>query len=149
MTGPARFAIAAWAATLLCWGGQDPGLEQIGRIADLERRSRQALAFALEQFDAAVAAYRSGDVEKGKQALGTMGAAVKMAVEALQATGKHPRRHPRHFKHAEIRTRKLLRQLSEERARALLEDRDDFDDAIRDVEKANVDLLLGIMSRRD
>ncbi len=130
-------------------GAEHPGLARIEAIADLERRSRESLEFALGEFEAAVTAYGAGDPDRGRSALETVGKAVEIAVEALHSTGKHPRRHPRHFKRAEIRTRKLLGQMKQAQSRAHLQDQGDFEAAIQRVEKANGVLLLGIMSRRD
>ena len=149
MTRRVASALALCAAALRCLGAEHPGLAPIESIADLERRSRQALQFAVAQFEVAVTAYGASEFGRGKIALDAIAEAVEMAVDALQATGKHPRRHPRHFKHAEIRTRKLLQQLRDAQRKAHVEDQADFEAPIKRVEKANGVLLLGIMSRRD
>ena len=141
--------LAIHAAALSCLAWQHPGLARIEAISDLERRSREALEFALVEFEAAVTAYGSGELDRGKVALDGVAKAVEMAVDSLQSTGKHPRRHPRHFKRAEIRTRKLLGQMKQAQQKAHLEDQADFEAAIQRVERANGTLLLGIMSRRD
>lgn len=130
-------------------GSQHAGLAQIEAEPDLERRSRKALEFAQAEFEAAVSAYGSAELDRGREALDRVAKAVEMAVDALQSTGKHPRRHPRHFKRAEIRTRRLLGRMRDEQEKAHLQDQPDFEAVIRRVEKANGILLLGIMSRRD
>lgn len=147
MTGRVRTVLLGMAA-LCCQAGQHPSLARIEAVPDMERRSRQALAFASTQLQRAVDAYRAGNLELGQQELESLVHAVEMAVDSLEATGKHPRRHPRHFKHAEIRTRKLLQQLRRAQSNAHLEDQDDFEGPIRTVERANGKLLLGIMSPR-
>ena len=86
-----------------------------------------------------------GDLAKGARELDALGEAVELAVESLEGTGRNPRRHPRPFKRAEIQTRTLLLQLREARLEAHLEDLEAFDGAIQRVEKANSQLLLGIM----
>lgn len=149
MTRRAGAVLAFCAAALSCLRAEHPGLARIEAIADLERRSRESLEFALAEFEAAVTAFGAGDLERGRNALDAVGKAVEMAVDSLQSTGKHPRRHPRHFKRAEIRTRKLLGQMRQAQGKAYLEDQGDFEAAIQRVEKANGILLLGIMSRRD
>ena len=141
--------LAIHATALSCLASQHPGLARIEAISDLERRSREALEFALVEFEAALTAYGSGELDRGKAALDGVAEAVEMAVDSLQSTGKHPRRHPRHFKRAEIRTRKLLGQMKRAQQKAHLEDQADFEAAIQRVETANGILLLGIMSRRD
>lgn len=143
------------AGTLLFWtvsavsAEQHPGLGSIQAIQDAERRSKAALEFAKRCLDNAVKAYRQDDLAAGKRELAAIGDAVELAVQALESTGKHPRRHPRHFKNAEIRTRRLLQQLHEARRKAHLEDLPDFDEPIQRVEQANRQLLLGIMSPRN
>lgn len=143
------------AGALLLWTAsavpaeQHPGLGPIQSIQDPERRSKAALEFAKRCLDSAVKAYRQDDLDAGKRELAAIGEAVELAVQALESTGKHPRRHPRHFKNAEIRTRRLLQQLHEARRKAHLEDFADFDEPIQRVEQANRQLLLGIMSPRN
>ena len=147
MTRRGRTVLLGMAA-LCCQAGQHPSLARIEAVPGMERRSRQALAFASTQLQRAVDAYRAGNLELGQHELEGLVQAVEMAVDSLEATGKHPRRHPRHFKHAEIRTRKLLQQLRRAQSNAHLEDQDDFEGPIRKVERANGKLLLGIMSPR-
>ena len=147
MTRYARTVLLGMAA-LCCQAGQPPSLARIEAISDMERRSRQALEFAYTQLQRAVDAYQAGNLDRGRQELESLVQAVDMAVDSLEATGKHPRRHPRHFKHAEIRTRKLLQQLRRAQIDAHLDDQEDFDGPIRRVEQANGKLLLGIMSPR-
>ncbi len=145
MTRRALAAALAWAVAA---PAQTSGLDRIRRSPDPERRSRQALEFAQVQLDAAIDAYRENDTGGGEAALDLIGDAVELVAESLRSTGKHPRRHPRHFKHAEIRTRQLLEQLRDARRDAHLQDQGDFDDPIERVERANAELLLGIMSPR-
>ena len=142
----AAAALLATAAVRL--GAQRTDLDRIRSIPDLVKRSREAIQLARSQFDAAMDLYGADDAEAGGEALELIAEAVETAVASLQSTGKHPRRHPRHFKHAEIRTRELLERLREARIEAHLLDQADFDDPIRRIEKANADLLLGIMSKR-
>jgi len=141
-------ALLFWAA-LAVPAEQHPGLEPIEAIQDAERKSKTALEFAKRCLDNATKAYRQDDLDAGKRELAAIGDAVELAVQALESTGKHPRRHPRHFKNAEIRTRRLLQQLHEARRKAHLEDLADFDEPIRRVEQVNRQLLLGIMSPRN
>ena len=141
-------ALLFWTASAVS-AEQHPGLGSIQSMQDPERRSKAALEFAKRCLDSAVKAYRQDDLDAGKRELAAIGEAVDLAVQALESTGKHPRRHPRHFKNAEIRTRRLLQQLHEARRKAHLEDFADFDEPIQRVEQANRQLLLGIMSPRN
>ena len=144
-----RCALLLVAAALCCLGAQRGRLAEIEAIADRETRSRQALAFAWNQLDIASKAYQSDEPAAGRQALGGIGEAVALAVTSLEATGKYARRHPRHFKHAEIRTRKLLLQLKQLRGKLYLGDQGDLDGLIEQIEAANARLLRGLMGPRE
>ncbi len=132
----------------LCLAAEPPELDRIRTIPDPEKRSRQALQYARSQLEAALNAYQERESAKGRASLSLLVESVEMATESLQSTGKHPRRNPRHFKHAEIATRRLLAELRQGRRAAILQDQSDFDEPIRRVESANHTLLHGILSPR-
>ena len=138
--------ILAWMAGLVCQAAQHPDLATIEATQDRERRSRLALEFAQTRIDTAMRAYQMDDLDKGARELEALGAAVELAVKSLESTGRNPRRSPGPFKRAEIQTRKLLQQLHHVRREAHPDDREAFDRAIQRVEKANGQLLLGIMA---
>ncbi|HSP66739.1 MAG TPA: hypothetical protein VLN48_03360 [Bryobacteraceae bacterium] len=77
----------------------------------LEKRSELALKYADSALDSARDAYKKGDVEASKAALGEVEAGVKLSYDSLMATGKDPRRSSRPFKDAEKSTRQILRRL--------------------------------------
>ena len=145
MTSRATCLILAWVAGMVCQAAQHPGLAAIEATQDRERRSRLALEFARARIDTATQAYRVDNLAKGARELEALGAAVELAVKSLESTGRNPRRNPGPFKRAEIQTRRLLQQLHQARREAHPDDRDAFDGAIARVEKANDQLLLGIM----
>ena len=140
-----RLAGLVYVVGLSCLGAQQGSLAEVEAIADRETRSRRALAFAWNQLDVASKAYQSDNVAAGRQALESIGKAVDLAVTSLEATGKYARRHPRHFKHAEIRTRKLVAQLKQVQGKLYLGDQGDFDGIIEKIEVANARLLRGLM----
>ena len=144
-----RLALLSGMAVLCCLGAQRGSLAEIEAIADRETRSRRALAFASGQLDIVSKAYRDDDLAAGRQALENMGEAVDLAVSSLEATGKYARRHPRHFKHAEIQTRKLLVQLKQLQSKLYLGDQPDFDGIIERIETANARLLRGLMGPKE
>lgn len=144
-----RLALLSGMAVLCCLGAQRGSLAEIEAIADRETRSRRALAFASVQLDIVSKAYRDDDLAAGRQALENMGEAVDLAVSSLEATGKYARRHPRHFKHAEIQTRKLLVQLKQLQSKLYLGDQADFDGIIERIEAANARLLRGLMGPKE
>ena len=77
----------------------------------LEKRSELALKYADSALNSARDAYKKGDAEASKAALGEVEAGVKLSYDSLMATGKDPRRSSRPFKDAEKSTRQILRRL--------------------------------------
>ena len=144
-----RLALLSGMAVLCCFGAQPGSLADIEAIADRETRSRRALAFASGQLEIVSKAYRDENLAAGRQALENIGGAVDLAVSSLEATGKYARRHPRHFKHAEIQTRKLLMQLKQLQSKLYLGDQADFDGLIERIETANARLLRGLMGPKE
>jgi hypothetical protein len=86
-------------------------LKEIQNEPNLERRAKLALDHAEESFARAKNEYAAGNRESTGEALRDMQAAVEMAHDALDATGKNARRHAGPFKSAETVTRDLLRKL--------------------------------------
>jgi hypothetical protein len=93
----------------LCASAAD--LKEIQNEPNLERRAKLALDHAEESFSRAKSDYAAGKRDSAGDALRDMQAAVEMAHDALDATGKNPRRHTGPFKSAETVTRDLLRKL--------------------------------------
>jgi hypothetical protein len=90
-------------------------------------------------------AYSQGDIQRTQAALEELRDSVLLAHESLRQTGKNPSRSPKHFKHAEIKTRGFLRQLGDFRETMSWEDRDALDQVRAAIEKVHQELLLGIM----
>jgi hypothetical protein len=78
---------------------------------NLEKRSELALNYANSALDAARDSYNQGDYDKTKNELDQVEQSVDLAYQSLSETGKDPRRDPKFFKRAELRTRELLRRL--------------------------------------
>ncbi len=123
-------------------------LSSIEAELNLERRSRFALELAHANVRPFVEAFLDGKPEKAHQLMAEIAKAVELASESLDATGKHARRNPKHFKYAEIQTRKLVARLKEAQRELVFEEQRDLEDLIVDVEAANNKLLLAIMSRK-
>ena len=86
-------------------------LKQIGNEPNLERRAKIALDNAEESFTSARRDYADGKRAGAGEELRDMEAAVELARDALDATGKNPRKHAGPFKLGETVTRDLLRKL--------------------------------------
>jgi hypothetical protein len=90
---------------------QPADMARIKAEQNLEKRSRLALSHAEDTLKAARKAYDSGDLKRAQALIEESLASVELAHRSLQDTGKDPRRKPKHFKHAEIETRDLLRHV--------------------------------------
>lgn len=115
---------------------------------NLERRARKALENADQALKAAQEAYRNGDAKQTEAAFDELRESVVLANDSLKQTGKNPRRSPRHFKNAEIKTRALLRRLEDFRPQMSPDDRDCLDKAQAAIQKVHDELLTGIMGEK-
>ncbi len=122
-----------------------PTWPEVEAEQDLEKQSRLALEYARAHVDAMVKAYAEGRREEGRAAAAEIVRAVELAKTSLDETGKHPRKKPKHFKHAEIATRKLIKDLGQAQEKLEFDDRPDLDPAIERIEEINRELLMGIM----
>ncbi|MBI1791708.1 MAG: hypothetical protein HYR60_29630 [Acidobacteria bacterium] len=123
-------------------------LAQVMAEPNLERRSKAALDYAEQVLKGARESYQAGDGDAVKAKLDEMGRAVDLADASLRETGKNPSRSPRYFKHAEIKTRDLLKRLD-----ALAHVMDFSDRALvvplkEKIHQFNERLLEGIMGRK-
>ncbi len=123
-------------------------LASIEAEPNLERRSRLALEFAHSQVRPVVDAYLEGESDRARGLMKEIASAVKLSWASLEATGKHARRNPKHFKYAEIQTRKLFAKLKEAQRELDYDEQRELDDLIAGVETVNSKLLLAIMSRK-
>jgi hypothetical protein len=78
---------------------------------NLEKRSERALDYANLALDAARDDYNAGNIDKTQTELEEVCDSVDLAYESLADTGKDPRKDPKFFKRAELRTREILRRL--------------------------------------
>jgi uncharacterized membrane protein YccC len=115
---------------------------------NLEKRSRKALDYAAQALKAARNAYQQGQLDQTRQHLQELNEAVQLAYRSLQETGKNPVRHPKHFKHAEIQTRELLKHLGHFRDQMAYDDRTVVEPVIQSIERIHEDLLLAIMGKK-
>jgi hypothetical protein len=123
-------------------------LEEVEREPDLEKRAGLALEFARPAVGRMVKAYEAGERAQGRQILDSIVKAAVMASEALEETGKHARSKPKHFKRAEIDTRKLLRDLEAAKRDLTFDERPDLEPAIAKVEEINRQILFDIMESK-
>jgi len=113
-----------------------------------ERRCTLALGEADAAITAAREAYAADDLEKTRVALADVGESVDLAYKSLEASGKDPRRSPKHFKQAELTVRQLLRRLSGLRETMGAADRTLVDVAQQRAEDVHDALIRGIMGKK-
>ncbi len=123
-------------------------LDTIKAETNLEKRSDKALEYADGQFEAATQAYSAGDFKKSMSALDDTLAGVELSYDSLRATGKSPRRSPKYFKHAELRTRELLRRLRDFSDAVSFEDRPAVDKVVKRIQQIHDDLIESIMTKK-
>jgi hypothetical protein len=123
-------------------------LDAIKAEPNLEKRSDKALKFAADQIDAATSAYAAGDVEKSKAALQDTLDAVELAYASLKETGKNPRRSPKHFKRAEVRTREMLRRMHSIETDFSVDDRGMIEKVEARVQQIHDELLASIFKKK-
>ena len=79
--------------------------------ANLEKRSKLALANADQAISEAREAYNKSDMKVTEEKLAEVRESVELAQKALAATGKKPGKSPGPYKYAETHTRELLKRL--------------------------------------
>jgi hypothetical protein len=103
--------------------------------------------YAHSTLDLALKTYGDGQQKAGLEMLGEIQQAVELSQESLEATGKLPSKKPKHFKRAEIETRKLLRELGHAETQVNFDHREHIREVYERVEQINRELLLGIMTK--
>lgn len=114
---------------------------------NLERRSDLALEFAATTMDTARDAYQSGDIKKWQAELEGIRDAIELSYQSLVEAGKNAR-NDRHYKHAELKTRELLRRLDGQREDVDFEDRGALDQVRAKISEVHDELLERIMSKK-
>jgi len=133
-----------WAVLLLLAGD----LDTIKSEPNLERRSERALQNAASAMDLARDAHRAGDSTKAGTALNEVKESVELSYDSLVEAGKDPRRHPKYFKAAELKTRDLLRRLTDMSRAVSMEDRELVEKVRTSVTEIHDNLINGILSKK-
>jgi len=122
-------------------------LEQIKKEPDLVRRSERALICA----DSAAARARQIVRESGSRAhlfevLEETVQAAELSLQSLRDTGKRASKLSKQFKRGELRSRDIVRQLSDIAAALGIDDRPDAEKLRDRVSLVHEEYLLGVMS---
>ncbi len=145
-----RAAILFSMAAMLAFGATQPAadLKTVAAEPNAARRARAALVCAEQAASKAGENCRSGEYDKCNALLDEVRDAVDLAEKSLQQTGVDPSRNPRHYKDAEIRTRKLVRELEAIRAYVHPDDLDHFETIYRRISETDDGLLSAIMGQK-
>jgi len=112
---------------------------------NLEQQARQALDKADKALTEAKAAYATRDLDKTKEFVQEMLAAVILAEKSLADTGKDARRRPKNFKYGETKTREMLKRIDSLENDMDIDERETVAAAKVKVQEIHDEWLLGIM----
>ncbi|MGH9722070.1 MAG: hypothetical protein ACRD8O_17825 [Bryobacteraceae bacterium] len=97
---------------LLCATAAAADWTRVMAESNLERRSKAALEAGENSLEKARHAYRQSDLKTTEAELAEVAKGVEIAQTSLKDSGKNPRKNPKYFKNAEVRTREILKRLS-------------------------------------
>ena len=115
---------------------------------NLEKRSRLALDEAENAVKQAKQAYYAGNTQETQKEIDEVARYTEMAYAALESTGKNPRKSPKYFKYAEIKSRELIRRLDALAQEMDAADRGMVEPAKDRIRKVNEEILSGIMGKK-
>ncbi len=142
------FRVFIVALPLAFTGFAADNLKSIANEPNLVKRARLALANAEHASVKVGEACKTNDYDACNAMLTEVQESVELADKALDESGIDPGRSPRHFKDAEIRTRKIMRQVEAIRAYIRGEDLPHFDAVYHRISEIDDRLLTGIMSKK-
>lgn len=123
-------------------------LDAVKAEPNLEKRSEKALDYADDTMDKIRGLYKHGDWKGVQGALSEIGTAVDLARESLVQSGKNPRKSPKYFKKAELKSRELARRLTSFSQEVSFEERSTVDSTREHVMKVHDQFLEDVMTRR-
>ncbi len=144
MMGRIRFLLV-WLAVAGAAAAMAPDLEAVKAEENLFKRARKSVENADRMLDVARDAYLKGESDKVSAALKEVDDSIALAYQSLKDTGRKPRKISKHYKRAEIGSRKLLRRLETFRNEMSYLDREQIEEVIKNVRKIQQDLLFDVM----
>ena len=123
-------------------------LDQIRAEVNLEHRAKAAVEFAAAAEKTAEVDYSRSDMPAVAASLKTMAAAVEIAREALELTGRTANRHPGPYKNAELKTQEILTRLNDLEKRMDADERPAIEAARSRVQEIHDAWFDGIMSKK-
>lgn len=146
-----RWTRLAWVALAAAWllsAAEKPvDWAAVEAERDLQRRASLALDYARQQVEVVVACYQDGRPQDAQAALGDLVRGVETAQRALDETGKVARKRPKHFKRAEIATRRLVGAIEDAQRVLLAAEREQLEPAKERVDEINQQLLSALFKK--
>src|SRR5271165_5217339 len=139
---------ALFTIVLLLAQAPPPSLDQIRADGNLEHRAKTAIEYAVAAERNAETIYSKGDMAAAAAELNNMAAAVEIAQQALEQTGKSPTRHPGPFKFGELRTQEILVRLNDFEHRMEADERPVIEGPKMKVQEIHDAWFEGIMGKK-
>jgi hypothetical protein len=128
--------------------GPPSGLQALMAEPNLVKRAKLALENGNRASLEAGDACKAGEYGKCTALLDEVEDSVELAEKSLNETGIDPARKPGHFKHAEIQTHKILRQVDPLRSYIRVEDMNHFKSVYRRISAIDDRLVFAILSKK-
>jgi hypothetical protein len=139
--------IAVFALLFLAAGNQLT-LDQVRAEANPEHRAKAAVEYATNAERAAEQAAGNNDNASFKKNIADMVAAMELARDSFEASGKTPARNPRNFKNAELQSHELLHRLGDLKDSLDIDQRALLEGPIKKIEAIHDVWFYGIMGRK-
>ena len=124
-----------------------PGsLQQVRAEPKLEKRAELAIEYAgVAMARARKIVVDSGSITELSASLQKIGESCQLAIDSLRQTGKRPNKPAKQYKRAELRTRSLVRELTDLVAVLPIDNREDAVRVLRHIQSLHEEFLLGVM----
>jgi hypothetical protein len=136
---------AALVAAALLAGADRPNPAAVRDERSLEQRARRALDDAEKSLQAARKSYEAGNWPGTADSLAALRESVELVLTSLKQTGKRPRKSPREFTRAEIKTRNLQRKLEDFLLKMSVEEREQVEAVRASVQRVHERILKGVL----
>ena len=123
-------------------------IESVRNEPNLERRAELALENANEAIDRAKQFAADAKFDQLHLAVVEVQQSVELCAEALNATGKDPRKNTRQFKKVEMRIHQLTRRLRGFAGEVSIEDKPVVEKAANRLDEINDEIVTGIFTKK-
>jgi len=121
-------------------------LQQVRAEPKLERRAELAIEFAgVGMARARKIVADAGSITELSDSLNQIGEACQLALNSLRQTGKRPNKLGKQYKRAELRTRALVRELTDLVSALPMDNREQAEKVLKHIQSLHEEFLLGVM----